>query len=267
MSSPLNPLPKKSLGQHWLNDKSSLESICGHADIKADDIVLEIGPGLGSLTKLLAAKAKEVVAIELDNTLATLLANDSSHKNIRVISQDILKFNFSDLPPDYKIVANIPYYLTSKLLRVISETPNSPKLVVLLIQKEVAERVAASAGSMSLISVTAQYFWDVRLGEVIKSNLFTPPPKVDSQVIVLYRKVNTILKNEDPRALFRLVKAGFASRRKTLHNSLAGGLRISKEEALSILNAADIDPSARPQTLSIEQWHSLYKQALLQKII
>lgn len=253
--------PKKSLGQHWLQDPSSLEAMCLAANLQPTDTVLEIGPGLGSLTKLLVKKAKQVIAVEFDQNLAHKLPQQVSANNLEIISQDILNYDFTSLPAGYKIVANIPYYLTSNLIRVISETANPPIQVALLIQKEVAERATAKPGNMSLLSVTAQFYWETSLGRGVPASLFTPPPKVNSQILILKRRRKPLFDDVNPREFFRLVKAGFSQKRKTLLNSLSAGLHIEKETVKAICESVDIDPSRRPQTLSLEEWHNLYLSA------
>jgi 16S rRNA (adenine1518-N6/adenine1519-N6)-dimethyltransferase len=249
--------PKKSLGQHWLYDAASLEAMCAAVAVGPDDIILEIGPGLGTLTSLLVKRASRVIAVEFDAILAANLPNRVPASNLEVVTSDILSFDFSQLPPGYKIVANIPYYLTSNLIRVISETPNSPAAAALLVQKEVAQRVAAAPGSMSLLSVTAQYYWDVSLGMEVPAELFTPPPKVDSQILILNSQAAPF-EDVDPADFFRLVKAGFSQRRKTLLNSLSAGLHLDKAATRVICESVDIDPGRRPQTLSLDEWHHLY---------
>jgi 16S rRNA (adenine1518-N6/adenine1519-N6)-dimethyltransferase len=256
----MNQLPptKKSLGQHWLSDDNALEAICKAAELSKDDTVLEIGPGIGTLTAKLVKQTKEVVAVEFDELLATELPYRIPDENLRVIQKDILQFDLTSLPPDYKIVANIPYYLTSNLVRTLSESPNRPTVAVLLVQKEVAQRVVAAPGSMSLLSVSAQFYWEASVGGVVPARLFTPPPKVDSQILILKRREAPLFPDVEEKRFFRLVKAGFSNRRKTLHNSLAGGLHQSKQGVLGILEAAGIDPKSRPQELSLEGWHKLY---------
>ncbi|MDB5170790.1 MAG: Ribosomal small subunit methyltransferase [Candidatus Saccharibacteria bacterium] len=252
------PYAKKSLGQHWLKDHDSLVAMCDAAQLSADDFVLEIGPGWGTLTELLVKQAKHVRAVEFDPHLATDLPNRVKAPNLDVVSQDILSFDFTNLPPDYKVVANIPYYLTSNLIRVISETANPPAAAVLLIQKEVAERVAAKPGDMSLLSVTAQYYWEVSLSRVVLAELFSPPPKVDSQILVLQRRPKPLFPDLDAKDFFRLVKAGYSQRRKTLLNSLSAGLQLDKEAVKAVCASVDIDPKRRAQTLSLDEWHNLY---------
>lgn len=232
--------------------------MCDAAEIRPSDTVLEIGPGPGALTRLLVQKAGRVIAVEFDEALAAELPRRLKADNLQVVSQDILTFDFTVLPPDYKIAANIPYYLTSNLVRVISETPNPPSVAAILVQKEVAERVAAKPGAMSLLSVTAQYYWRVSLGRVVGADLFAPPPKVDSQILIMHRRSERLFADADPKSFFRLVKAGFSQRRKTLLNSLGAGLHMSRDQAEELLRAAGIDSARRPQTLSLDEWHNLY---------
>jgi len=253
------PFAKKSLGQHWLTDATTLAAICDAADVTKDDTVLEIGPGLGTLTELLVERAGQVTAIEFDDKLAAELPARVKADNLEVVSQDILRFDFTSLPPDYKIVANIPYYLTSNLIRVISETTNQPSVAVLLVQKEVAERVTAAPGAMSVLSVTAQFYWQVGVGFVVPAELFTPPPKVDSQVLILQHREVLLFPDANPKDFFRLVKAGFSERRKKLRSSLSNGLHISKPAVEELLAQAGIDPNLRAQALSLDDWHNLYK--------
>lgn len=252
------PTPKKSLGQHWLHDQASLEAMCEAADVTKADTILEIGPGLGTLTSLLVERAKQVVAVELDTILAANLPIRVRAPNLSVVSEDILTFDFTSLPPGYKVVANIPYYLTSNLLRTLSDTPNPPAQVALLVQKEVAERVAAAPGDMSLLSVAVQFYWQVELGREVPAELFTPPPKVDSQILILTRRDPPLFPDIDIKPFFRMVRAGFAQRRKTLLNTLSSGLQLDRKDVTTICESVDIDPRRRPQTLSLDEWHNLY---------
>jgi 16S rRNA (adenine1518-N6/adenine1519-N6)-dimethyltransferase len=252
------PIPKKSLGQHWLDDPTSLQAMCEAAEITADDTVLEIGPGLGTLTELLIEQAREVVAVEFDERLARELPGRVPAASLTVKNQDILSFDYTSMPTDFKVVANIPYYLTSNLIRVLSETPNQPSVAILLVQKEVAQRVDAQPGSMSLLSVTAQFYWQTGLGPIVKAELFTPPPKVDSQILILQRRPGPLFTDVDTAKFFRLVKAGFNERRKMLRSSLSGGLHLSKSDTEALLLKAQIDPTLRAQALSLDDWHRLY---------
>ena len=253
-------LAKKSLGQHWLNDDLALESMAGAAEITKNDTVLEIGPGLGALTKLLVKVAGRVVAVEFDPELAKNLSSLIKADNLTVIEQDILRFDFSALPPDFKIAANIPYYLTSHLVRILSELTNRPLITVLLVQKEVAERLAAHPGALSILGVSAQYYNIVSLGPVVPKGSFEPVPKVDSQIVILRRRSEPIFGSIiDSSLFFRIVKAGFSQRRKTIENSLAGGLQLTKEASRELLAEASIPNTVRAQALSLDQWHMLYK--------
>jgi len=250
-------VPNKSLGQHWLKDRRILEAIADEATLSESDTVLEIGPGLGTLTSILLARAKEVVAVEFDSALASKLAGQFPGKNLSVHHADILSFNVSSLPAGYKVVANVPYYITSKIVQLLSEAANPPSVVVLLVQKEVAERLAAKPGDMSLLSVSAQVFHEVTLGTVVPAEYFTPPPKVDSQVVVMRRRDEPLVPVTLQKTFFRTAKAGFSERRKKLRSSLAGGLGIEKTEVDKILAQANISAEARAQELSIQDWLKL----------
>ncbi len=254
-------LAKKSLGQHWLSDEASLRQICRAAELGSTDIVLEIGPGQGSLTKHLVKRAGRVVAVELDKRLAAKLASDAT-PNLQVVQADILKFDLSRLPADYKVVANIPYYLTSHLLRVLTESARPPAKMVLLVQKEVAERLAARPGQMSLLAAAAQLDYEVELGRVVPAKLFKPPPKVDSQIVILDRRAKPLFNDLDRRAFFNLVKAGFSARRKKLRSALAGGLRLDKAAVDNWLERAGLSGDARAQELDLADWKKLYDASL-----
>jgi len=256
---PVSHSPNKSLGQHWLNDADSLNQIASNAEITSTDLVLEVGPGLGSLTEVLSSRAQEVWAIELDPDLINHLEIKFKNTNVQVLPGDILKYNLNDIKAPYKIVANLPYYLTSHFIQIISESDNPPTIATLLIQKEVAERIAAEPGKKSLLSVTAQYYWEANLSEVIKANLFTPPPKVDSQIIKLTRKQTLLLDPDETKLYFRIVKAGFSQKRKTLLNSLSAGLKLDRDQTAKLLADAQIDQNYRAQKLSLELWLKLYQ--------
>lgn len=264
-------LPKKSLGQHWLYDEATLQSICDSASVNTGDVVLEIGSGLGTLTKRLLQRKAIVTAIEYDAVLAeslskTIWEDRPPKQDLTVVQEDIMRFDFTTLPKGYKIVANIPYYLTSNLLRLLCESPNPFSTAALLIQKEVAERVVGGPGQMSLLSVSVQFYCETSLGAAVPKELFTPPPKVDSQVLVLHYRSEPLFAGVDVKQFFRIVKAGFSQKRKTLLNALSGGLAINKDEAGSLLTAAGIDPKRRAQTLSLEEWYALYKISLGSKV-
>lgn len=253
------PYTKKSLGQHWLHDDDSLDAIVAAADVQSTDTVLEVGPGPGTLTQKLVQQAAHVVAVEFDDDLARDLPARVPAANLQVVHQDILQFDLTSLPSGYKVVANIPYYLTSNLLRVLCESTNHFSKAAILIQKEVAERVCAGPGAMSLLSVSVQFYCAARLGAVVPAELFTPPPKVDSQVLELTFRPQPLFPDVDTRTFFRVVKAGFAQRRKTLLNSLSAGLQLGRPETEALLAQAAIAPTVRAQALSLDQWYELYK--------
>lgn len=251
------PLTKKALGQHWLHDDTVLQAMCDAAEVGPTDVVLEIGPGPGTLTAKLAQRAQQVIAVEFDAELARDLPRRVPAPNVRVLQQDILRFDLGQLPPGYKLAANIPYYLTSNLLRVLCESRNPFSAAALLVQKEVAQRVCAAPGDMSLLAVSVQFYCQVGLGPVVPARLFTPPPKVDSQILMLTHRPKPLFDDVDTKQFFRVVKAGFSQRRKTLLNSLGAGLQLDRAQAAQLLERAGIAPTTRAQNLSLEQWHRL----------
>jgi 16S rRNA (adenine1518-N6/adenine1519-N6)-dimethyltransferase len=250
---------KKSLGQHWLNDETTLKYIASTAPITKKDTVLEIGPGLGTLTKFLTPQAHQVIAVELDEVLAKTLLSKVKANNLTVVNESILDFDLTALPTNYIVVANIPYYLTGHLMRMLSDTNNPPSHISLLVQKEVAERIAATAGEMSIIAVAVQLEFEVELGEVVKAELFTPPPKVDSQMVILKKRQPLLFQNIDKNQFMRVVKAGFSNPRKKLRSSLSAGLALEKGKVDELLKKAQIDGNLRAQNLSLQQWHKLYE--------
>lgn len=245
----------KLLGQHWLYDESVLDAVLDAAHIKGGDTVLEVGPGLGTLTERILKRNAKVIAVEKDQVLAEQLAKN---KQVTVVNEDILKYDLNHISPPYKVAANIPYYLTSALIRNLLESPNQPSAIGILIQKEVAERLVAEPGKMSILSFSAQYYAEVSLSRIVEAKLFDPPPKVDSQVVSL-RPYDKPLFQANTKILFRLVKAGFAEKRKKLLNSLAGSLGLGKSKVDEILRAAGLGDNVRAQELSMNDWESLYK--------
>jgi len=250
-------MPNKSLGQHWLHDRGVLAHIADCAAISPEDTVLEIGPGLGTLTSELLRRAHKVVAVEFDSELARKLPGQFPGKNLEVVTSDILSFDLSSLPKNYKVVANVPYYITSKIVQLLMTAENKPATAVLLVQKEVAERLAAGPGDMSILAISAQVFAEVTLGDVVPAALFTPPPKVDSQVVVMQTRLAPLVDQASEKEFFRVVKAGFSAKRKKLRTSLAGGLGLPKETIESLLTSVNINPDDRAEDLSLEQWISL----------
>lgn len=247
----------KSLGQHWLKDRLILEAIADEAAIHDTDTVLEIGPGLGTLTSELLRRADKVVAVEFDAELARKLPGQFPGTNLKVLNEDILSFDLSVLPKDYVVVANIPYYITAKIIQKLTTATNKPRRTVLLIQKEVAQRVAAKPGDMSLLALHAQVYTKVYLGPLVTAEYFTPPPKVDSQVVILETLPEPQIPEEYIQEFSRITKAGFSAKRKKLRSSLAGGLHMTKPDVETLLTRCDISPDVRAQDLSIDDWYRI----------
>lgn len=253
--------PKKSLGQNFLRDEKALQKIIDSAELTSDDFVIEVGPGEGVLTEQLAKYAKKVIAIELDNALVPLLQKKfANHKNIEIIHADILDINLPELlkannVSDYKVIANIPYYITSPIIRLFLEQTNQPEEILLLIQKEVAERIVAKPGQMSILAISVQYYAEAEIMFEVGRNSFSPAPKVDSAVIKILPQ-KTFNKEKDKK-FFRIVKAGFSAKRKTLQNNLASSLQIDKAVVSVKLKAASLSETARAQELNINDWKSL----------
>ena len=259
--------PKKSLGQHWLKAQEILADIAEAAELTGDDVVLEIGPGLGTLTSRLLARANSVIAVEFDADLARKLPGQFPGKKLTVVNQDILQFDLNQLPKNYKVVANVPYYITSKIVEKLMTAENKPSIAVLLVQKEVAERIAAEAGNMSILSVSVQIFAEAELDIEVPRQFFTPPPKVDSQVVILKAREQNLIEKFNlenncqisEKEFFRIVKAGFAAKRKKISKSLSANLAISKEKSAEILEACKISPDLRAQDLKINDWLKISK--------
>jgi 16S rRNA (adenine1518-N6/adenine1519-N6)-dimethyltransferase len=252
---------RKGLGQHFLVDAEVLSLIVAAADLKPEDTVVEVGPGLGILTRELAQKAGNVAAIELDDGLAALLKKTLvSHQNVNVINADVLKTEPKDIVKghNYKVVANLPYYITSPVLRHFLEASAKPQAMVVMVQKEVAEAIAAKPGDMSLLSVSVQFYGRPEIISIVPPESFYPAPEVSSAIVKIdvYPKPKV---DVDEKGFFDTVRAGFAAPRKQLANSLAKVLGKEKASVLPFLQKAGIDPSRRAETLSIEEWASLFR--------
>ncbi len=261
--------PKKSLGQHFLTDETYLTRIVEAAELTDADVVLEIGPGEGALTRQLARRAGRVVAVELDDRLIEPLRQQfSAAPHIAIVHGDILAISPADLlgqagePTAYKAVANIPYYITGPILRHLLEAGLPPKLTVLLVQKEVAERICAAPGHMSLLAVSVQFYARPRLICQVPAGAFRPRPKVDSAVLRL-DGLPTPAAPDLPRELFfQVARAGFGQKRKQIHNSLAAGLHLPKAVVGAALDSVGLAPEQRPETLSLVQWAGLTRALL-----
>jgi len=290
----------KSLGQNFLIDKIALKKIVIAAKLSSEDTILEIGPGLGTLTIELAKKAKKVISVEKDKKICEVLADILSNRNIQniqIINQDVLDSKFQILDSKYKIVSNLPYYITSPVIRKFLEVKNPPKEMILMVQKEVAQRICAKPPKMSILAVSVQFYSLPKIISYISKKSFWPQPKVDSAIIRITPKQISERKlklrtfagerawcpaesgTSEPRTergaspgrrafrklsfreqdFFKIVKAGFSSKRKQLVNSLSSGLKIKKETAENMLNKAKISPKARAETLTINNWIKLYE--------
>ncbi len=265
---------RKRLGQNFLVDREVLEKVVSAAGLTPDDIVIEVGPGLGILTKELAKQAGWVIAIELDDRLAAILKQELvAVNNLAVVNKDILKIDLATFleeqkvelpvlkeePFSYKVVANLPYYITSAVLRHFLEASFKPRLMVVMVQKEVAEAIVAEPGNMSLLSVSVQFYGKPEIVSYVPAESFYPAPEVDSAILRVKIYPRPIIAVDDIDDFFGLVRAGFCAPRKQLANSLAQGLGLPKPGALSLLDRADIIYRRRAETLSIEEWKKLWQ--------
>ncbi len=280
--------PRKGLGQNFLTDPFHLDKIIDAAELTLDDTVLEIGPGPGTLTRLLTEAAGHVIAVELDSGMINLLQNEFDYySNLSIIQADILKVSIDSLLPEvskqlpvigeqlsdakfesktqilkpglvpYKVVANLPYYITSAVIRHLLEAAHKPTRLVVTVQKEVAQRIVAKPGKMSVLAISVQFYGQPELVHHIPAGAFYPPPKVDSAVVRVDTYPHPRIAVTDIDDFFRVVKAGFSQKRKQLKNSLAGGLRRPTSEIVGALEQAGIVPSRRAETLSLEEWGRL----------
>jgi 16S rRNA (adenine1518-N6/adenine1519-N6)-dimethyltransferase len=252
--------PRKKLGQNFLHDPGALEKMTAEAELSQDDIVLEVGPGTGTLTKFLAEAAKKVVSVEIDERLKPILDIELiDHPNVFVIYQDILTVDVTALlqPRDYVVVANVPYYITSAILRHLLEAQHKPRRLILTVQYEVAERLIATPDDMSLLTVSVQFFGRPRIVNRLKPAAFWPRPDVDSAVVRIDVYDEPPVDVPDEETFFRVVRAGFGQKRKQLKNSLGSGLGMNANEAAGLLENAGIEPQRRAETLSLEEWAAL----------
>lgn len=250
----------KRLGQNFLQDSVALEKIVAAARIEKSDTVLEVGPGLGSLTRYLAAAARRVIAVELDEGLIPPLQEVlAPWQNVRIVQGDILKIAPASLldVPDYLAIANIPYYITSALIRHLLESQPRPRRLVLTVQREVAERICAVPGNLSLLALSVQVYGYPSLAARIPAGAFYPVPKVDSAVLCVEVAPQPLIAAPLLGTFFRLIKAGFSQKRKTLRNSLSAGLGMSPSRVGELLFLAGIDPRRRAETLTLQEWQRL----------
>ncbi len=254
--------PHKGLGQNFLVSEGLLRRIITAADIGPEDVVLEIGAGLGSMTQALAQRAARVIALEVDERFIPLLHESmSSYPHVEVVPGDILAIDPADLVSSpYKVVANLPYYITSAILRHVLEARRKPSLMVVTVQREVADRIVAGPGAMSLLAVSVQFYGQPRIVAKAPPGAFYPSPRVTSAVVRIdvYEHPPTMV--EDTDAFFKVVRAGFAQRRKQLRNSLTHGLNLPTDKVVKALHRCGLDERQRAQELAVEQWALLYKE-------
>ncbi len=263
---------RKGLGQHFLIDEEVLGLITSAAELTPNDVVMEIGPGLGVLTRELASQAGWVIAVELDNKLAAILGETlASFNNITIVNEDVLRIAPAALlqeqkpsraissPLRYKVVANLPYYITSPVLRHFLEASLKPQIMVVMVQREVAEEIAAKPGRMSLLSISVQLYGEPTIIGYVPARCFYPAPEVDSAILRIALYPQPAVEITDKESFFALVRAGFSASRKQIVNSLAQGLALPKAEAFSLLEETGIAPQRRAETLTLEEWTHLWR--------
>ena len=255
--------PAKARGQHFLVRRSVVQRILSAAELSLEDVVLEVGPGLGVLTRELVSRVRRVVAVELDGELVQALREElAAFSNLRVLQEDARKLEIGaalEGETRYKVVANLPYYAAAPILRRFLEAAQKPTLLVVMLQREVARSMAAAPGEMSLLSVATQLYGRVRVVATVPPSAFYPAPKVTSAVVRIEVYPQPALELNDVGAFFQVVRAGFSAPRKQLRNALAGGLGIAPREAEELLGDAGIDIRRRAETLALEEWGDLYR--------
>ncbi len=266
--------PNHLLGQNFLLNELTLEKIVEAAELKPGDQVIEIGSGIGNLTKLLADNADFVLAIEKDERYFPILkdvlgASLQSHtktaksiSNVKLVFADVMRLNFQELvKPGYKVVANIPYYITGKIIEMLLAAKKRPSRIVLLMQKEVAERIVAPVGELSILAISVQLFAEAKVLHFVPKEDFYPVPKVDSAILIL-DLLEKPRYDVDQKKFFKVIKAAFAGKRKQIHNTLKNNLKLSADRAEEVLLRSKIDPKSRPQELGLQQWFELYTNLL-----
>jgi 16S rRNA (adenine1518-N6/adenine1519-N6)-dimethyltransferase len=253
-----NLLPKQPLGQNFLVDESALARVVAAAGLAPEDTVLEIGAGLGNLTRHLAEQAGRVVAVELDGDLfPALQENVRDYAHVELVRGDILRLDLAGrlgLPDGYKVAANIPYYITSAVVRHLLESRARPSRIVLTVQREVAERMVAQPDDMNLLAVSVQFYSVPSLVARVPAGAFFPRPDVDSQIVRLEVRPQPAVTVPDVDRFFQVVKAGFSQKRKQLRNALSGGLRLEPPQVDAMLAGTGVTPQRRAETLMLEEW-------------
>lgn len=251
--------PSKGLGQNFLVDPSVPEKILAAAQLTPDEAVVEVGPGVGVLTLRLAPLVRRLTAVELDRRLYPYLREALAvFPGARLVEGDVLNFAPRQLEPEpYKLIANIPYYITSAILRHFLESDHRPERIVLMVQKEVAQRIVAQPPDMSLLAVSVQFYGRPKLWATVPAGAFWPPPKVNSAILVI--ETSPALPDVDEKRFFALVRAGFSQKRKQLRNTLASGLKLDKATVIAALESAGIAPERRAESLGLAEWEKVYK--------
>ena len=265
---------RKELGQHFLIDEDVLQLILSAAELTPTDAIMEIGPGLGIVTREIAKQAGRVIAVELDKKLATVLEHDlASLDNVTIINADILETEPSvllqqqkagfhpeiDAPINYKVVANLPYYITSAVLRHFLQASVKPQIMVVMVQREIAEAIVSEPGQMSVLSVSVQIYGNPEIISQVPASCFYPAPKVDSAILRVRLYPQPAVAVTDEKSFFKLVRAGFTASRKQIGNSLAQGLELPKAKVLPLLEKTGIVPQRRAETLTLEEWARLWQ--------
>jgi 16S rRNA (adenine1518-N6/adenine1519-N6)-dimethyltransferase len=252
--------PKKSLGQNFIYDDAILAKIAGAAELIPKDEVLEIGPGLGALTQHLAHLVRRVVAVELDGRLIPIFQEQLfDYTNIKLVQADILDIDPADyFQQDYKVVANVPYYITGAILRHLLESACKPTRMVMTVQQEVAERLTAEPGKLSLLAISVQFYGQVEIVDTIKAGAFWPRPDVDSAVIRINLYDERVVEPDEEKRFFGLVKAGFSQKRKQLQKNLRA-INGDKAKVRQLLQSAGVDGTRRAETLNLEEWAAVYR--------
>jgi len=262
---------RKRLGQHFLIDGEVLKLITSAAELTPTDVILEIGPGLGILTRELARQTGWVIAVELDNKLADILKQTlASFDNVTIVNKDILRIDpatllrepetkFAPATSPYKVVANLPYYITSPVLRHFLEASVKPEMMIVMVQKEVAEAIVAEPGQRSVLSISVQFYGKPRIVSYVPAQSFYPAPEVDSAILRIDLYPQPVVAVTDEKGFFELVRAGFTASRKQIVNSLVQGSGLPKTEVLALLGRADIMPQRRAETLTLEEWAQLWR--------
>ena len=252
--------PEKRLGQNFLIDPQALDHVISAAELGAEDTVLEVGAGLGTLTRQLARRVRRVVAVEYDRRLEPILRETvGQDRRIEIVIGDILRLDLRPLVGDapYHVVANIPYQITSHLIRLLLEAEARPRRLVLTVQREVAERILAAPGDMNLLALGVQAYGEARIMAHLTAASFYPSPRVDSAVLRIDLRRPAHLAPQEARMVFRLARAGFAQPRKKLRNAMAAGLRLSPAEVEHRLRGLGVSPDDRAEDLSLDDWERL----------